>query len=126
MNNNSSSVIGALTNGPIQAPAEVNGGGFAAPTSLSAVGDDSLRSPEIVMHDLAIITVSTNEAQWIRPCLRTVFSHIGDVSTDVVVVRQRIDGRDGRARWRGVPGRARRVVTEPRVLAREQSGADDL
>ena len=38
------------------------------------------------MHDLAIITVSTNEAQWIRPCLRTVFTHIGDVSVDVVVV----------------------------------------
>src|SRR5919198_6150190 len=38
------------------------------------------------MHDLAIITVSTNEAQWLRPCLSTVFAHIGDVSVDVVVV----------------------------------------
>ena len=38
------------------------------------------------MHDLAIITVSTNEAHWIRPCLRTVFEHIGDISGDVVVV----------------------------------------
>ena len=38
------------------------------------------------MHDLAIITVSTNEAHWIRPCLRTVFEHMGDISGDVVVV----------------------------------------
>ena len=38
------------------------------------------------MHDLAIITVSTNEAHWIRPCLRTVFEHLGDISGDVVVV----------------------------------------
>jgi GT2 family glycosyltransferase len=38
------------------------------------------------MHDLAIITISTNEAQWLRPCLGTVFSHLGDVTADVVVV----------------------------------------
>lgn len=38
------------------------------------------------MHDLAIITVSTNEAHWIRPCLRTVFEHVGDISLEVVVV----------------------------------------
>jgi N-acetylglucosaminyl-diphospho-decaprenol L-rhamnosyltransferase len=37
------------------------------------------------VHDIAIITVSTNEAHWIRPCLRTVFAHMGDVSADVVV-----------------------------------------
>jgi N-acetylglucosaminyl-diphospho-decaprenol L-rhamnosyltransferase len=36
--------------------------------------------------DIAIITVSTNEAQWLRPCLSTVFAHIGDVRADVVVV----------------------------------------
>jgi N-acetylglucosaminyl-diphospho-decaprenol L-rhamnosyltransferase len=36
--------------------------------------------------DLAIITVSTNEAHWLRPCLSTVFAHMGDVSADVVVV----------------------------------------
>jgi N-acetylglucosaminyl-diphospho-decaprenol L-rhamnosyltransferase len=47
------------------------------------------------VHDLAIITVSTNEAQWIRPCLRTVFAHVGDVSADVVVVDN--DSRDGTA-----------------------------
>ena len=47
------------------------------------------------MHDLAIITVSTNEAQWIRPCLRTVFTHVGDASVDVVVVDN--DSKDGTA-----------------------------
>jgi GT2 family glycosyltransferase len=36
--------------------------------------------------DLAIITVSTSEARWLRPCLSTVFAHMGDVSSDVVVV----------------------------------------
>jgi N-acetylglucosaminyl-diphospho-decaprenol L-rhamnosyltransferase len=36
--------------------------------------------------DIAIITVSTSEAQWLRPCLSTVFAHMGDVSWDVVVV----------------------------------------
>ena len=45
--------------------------------------------------DLAIITVSTNEAHWLRPCLSTVFAHIGDVSADVVVVDN--DSRDGTA-----------------------------
>jgi GT2 family glycosyltransferase len=38
------------------------------------------------VHDIAIITVSTNEAHWIRPCLRTVFEQMGDVRADVVVV----------------------------------------
>ena len=38
------------------------------------------------MHDLAIIIVSTNEAHWLEPCLRTVFAHAGDASLDVVVV----------------------------------------
>ena len=47
------------------------------------------------MHDLAIITVSTNEAEWLRPCLSTVFSHLGDISADVVVVDN--DSRDGTA-----------------------------
>jgi GT2 family glycosyltransferase len=38
------------------------------------------------MHDLAIIIVSTNEARWLDPCLRTVFAHAGSASLDVVVV----------------------------------------
>lgn len=45
------------------------------------------------MHDLAIITVSTNESHWIRALLPTVFEHVGDISADVVVVDN--DSRDG-------------------------------
>jgi GT2 family glycosyltransferase len=48
-----------------------------------------------MVHDIAIITVSTNESQWLRPCLSTVFAHIGDASADVVVVDN--DSRDGTA-----------------------------
>ncbi len=36
--------------------------------------------------DLAIIVVSTNEARWLEPCLRTVFEHAGGARLDVVVV----------------------------------------
>jgi N-acetylglucosaminyl-diphospho-decaprenol L-rhamnosyltransferase len=38
------------------------------------------------LNDLAIIIVSTNEADWLRPCLRTVFEQMGDIDADVVVV----------------------------------------
>ena len=37
------------------------------------------------MHDLAIITISTNEAHWLEPCLKTVFDHVGDITLDFVV-----------------------------------------
>ena len=37
------------------------------------------------LHDLAVIIVSTNEARWLRPCLRTVFDHAGGASLDVIV-----------------------------------------
>jgi GT2 family glycosyltransferase len=47
------------------------------------------------MHDLAIIIVSTNEAHWLRPCLSTVFDHLGDISADVIVVDN--DSHDGTA-----------------------------
>ncbi len=40
-----------------------------------------------------MITVSTNEAQWIGPCLRSVFAHLGPIRADVVVVdNQSSDG----------------------------------
>src|SRR4051812_17771450 len=45
------------------------------------------------MDDLAIITVSTNEAHWLRPCLTTVFERLGDLRADVVVVDN--DSSDG-------------------------------
>ena len=47
------------------------------------------------MHDLAIITVSTNESHWIRPLLPTVFEHMGEIRSDVVVVDN--DSHDGTA-----------------------------
>ena len=47
------------------------------------------------MHDLAIITVSTNEAHWIRAQLPTVFARMGDIRADVVVVDN--DSHDGLA-----------------------------
>jgi GT2 family glycosyltransferase len=36
--------------------------------------------------DLAVIVVSTNEAGWLAPCLRSVFEHAGGATLDVVVV----------------------------------------
>jgi N-acetylglucosaminyl-diphospho-decaprenol L-rhamnosyltransferase len=44
-------------------------------------------------HDLAIIIVSTNEARWLEPCLRTVIEHAGDIAVDLVVVDN--DSTDG-------------------------------
>lgn len=37
------------------------------------------------MHDLAIVVVSTNEAHWLEPCLRTALDHAGPIDVDVVV-----------------------------------------
>jgi GT2 family glycosyltransferase len=37
------------------------------------------------MHDLAIVTVSTNEAHWLRPCLTSIYAHAGSASIDVIV-----------------------------------------
>jgi N-acetylglucosaminyl-diphospho-decaprenol L-rhamnosyltransferase len=37
-------------------------------------------------HDLAVIIVSTNEADWLAPCLTTLRAHAGDIDLDVVVV----------------------------------------
>jgi hypothetical protein len=36
--------------------------------------------------DLTVIVVSTNEADWLRPCLTSVYDHAGDIDLDVVVV----------------------------------------
>lgn len=37
------------------------------------------------MHDLAVITVSTNDVGWLTPCLSTVYSHAGEINLDVVI-----------------------------------------
>jgi GT2 family glycosyltransferase len=36
--------------------------------------------------DLAVVIVSTNEANWLEPCLRTIVEHAGDARLDIVVV----------------------------------------
>jgi GT2 family glycosyltransferase len=43
-------------------------------------------NPSRTEADLAVVIVSTNEARWLEPCLRTVFEHAGDAQLDVVVV----------------------------------------
>lgn len=43
--------------------------------------------------DLSIVIVSTNEAHWLEPCLRTVFERAGSAQLDVVVVDN--ESRDG-------------------------------
>jgi N-acetylglucosaminyl-diphospho-decaprenol L-rhamnosyltransferase len=63
------------------------------------------------VHDLAIITVSTNDARWLRPCLSTVFARVGDVSVDVVVVDNGLD--DGAAELVESEFPAARVVRCP-------------
>jgi N-acetylglucosaminyl-diphospho-decaprenol L-rhamnosyltransferase len=38
------------------------------------------------MADVAIVVVSTNEAQWLTPCLSTIYDHAGAASVEVIVV----------------------------------------
>ena len=37
------------------------------------------------MHDLAVITVSTNDVGWLTPCLSTVWTHAGDIISQVTI-----------------------------------------
>lgn len=52
-----------------------------------------LTGPRPETPDLGIMIVSTNEAHWLEPCLRTVFEHAGEATLDVVVVDN--DSTDG-------------------------------
>jgi hypothetical protein len=47
------------------------------------------------MRELAVIIVSYNCAEWLRPCLTSVYDHAGDAELDVVVVDN--DSTDGSA-----------------------------
>jgi N-acetylglucosaminyl-diphospho-decaprenol L-rhamnosyltransferase len=38
-----------------------------------------------LVHDLAIIIVSTNEASWLRPCLESIYRCAGELALDVIV-----------------------------------------
>lgn len=60
------------------------------------------------MHDLAIIVVSTNDRQWLEPCLRTVYLRAGDLDLDVVVADN--ESTDGTAQLIGDEFPAARVV----------------
>lgn len=44
------------------------------------------------MDDLAVILVSHSQAEWLRPCLQSVFANAGDCTLDVVVVSNGDDG----------------------------------
>ena len=37
------------------------------------------------MHDVAVIVVSTNDSNWLTPCLTAVYANAGDIDLDVVV-----------------------------------------
>ena len=41
--------------------------------------------PTRAVHDLAIITISTNEAHWLSACLSSVYAHQGAATLDVIV-----------------------------------------
>ena len=47
------------------------------------------------MHDLAVIVVSTNDVEWLKPCLTTVYERAGDLDLDVVIADN--DSSDGTA-----------------------------
>jgi N-acetylglucosaminyl-diphospho-decaprenol L-rhamnosyltransferase len=45
------------------------------------------------MHDLAVIVVSTNDVNWLRPCLNTVYARAGEIDLDVVIADN--ESKDG-------------------------------
>ena len=53
---------------------------------MASPADSPAADGEGVACDLAVVIVSTNEANWLEPCLSTVFAGAGDASLDVVVV----------------------------------------
>ena len=70
--------------------------------------------------DLAVITVSTNEAHWLRRALPSVFEHAGDAKLDVVVVDNSSTDGTREIAGVGVSGGARHNLGESRVRSREQ------
>ncbi|HET8606466.1 MAG TPA: glycosyltransferase family 2 protein [Gaiellaceae bacterium] len=61
------------------------------------------------MHDLAVIVVSTNEARWLRACLRSVYRHAATLALDVVVADN--ESTDGTRELVETEFPAARVVT---------------
>ena len=84
------------------------------------------RTEDTPQADLSIIIVSTNEARWLEPCLRTVFEHAGGARLDVVVVdNESTDGTRELVETE-VPRGARGRVREPGLRPRQQPRRDDL
>ena len=46
----------------------------------------SFPAMENLVIDLAVIIVSTNESEWLAPCLVSLFAHLGNLRADVIVV----------------------------------------
>jgi GT2 family glycosyltransferase len=73
--------------------------------------------------DLAIVIVSTNEAHWLRPCLRSITDHAGTLSLDVVVAdNNSTDGTAELVETEFPDGHVRKS----RIFSCKQPGADDL
>jgi GT2 family glycosyltransferase len=60
------------------------------------------------MPKLAVIVVSTNEAEWLKPCLETLFAHAGTADLDVIVADN--ESTDGTAELIGREFPLARVV----------------
>jgi N-acetylglucosaminyl-diphospho-decaprenol L-rhamnosyltransferase len=68
----------------------------------------------VAIADLAVIIVSFNSAEWLAPCLESVFAHAGDCELDVVVVDNA--SSDGSAEF------VEREFPNARVLRNENRG----
>ena len=101
------------------------GAGRARPGPLRQPSDHRDRTHQD-QADLAIIIVSTNEANWLEPCLSTVFAARRRRLARRRRRRQRVHRRHARARRVEVPGGARRRLAEPRLRPRQQPRRRDV
>ncbi len=70
-----------MSSAEVKSPPRLRAVGGPAPES--SAGPDATRTPK---HDLAIITISTNEVGWIAPCLESIYEHAGAANLEVIVV----------------------------------------
>lgn len=72
-----------------------------APDKRAATGDSCAQIRACAgrlfgVHDLSVIVVSTNDAEWLRPCLSSVYERCGALDLDVVIADN--DSSDGTAK----------------------------
>lgn len=85
--------------------------------TIRALGCDPLTSKErfgalvISCVDLAVLIVSANDAQWLTPCLRSVYGHAGELEFEVVVIENGCTDETRALVQDGFP--AARVVSSP-------------